>query len=82
MIVSFVNCGSSFFAGFLIFSVLGFMAKQLGTDVGNVVASGQQKNCDPCSFCSVSENSSFCEILISVRLQFVGERACACVRAV
>ncbi|XP_052788428.1 sodium- and chloride-dependent glycine transporter 2-like [Mya arenaria] len=40
LIVPIVNCGTSFYAGFVIFSVLGFMAHQKNTDVANVVASG------------------------------------------
>ncbi|CAH1773216.1 unnamed protein product [Owenia fusiformis] len=35
-----VNCGSSFFAGFVIFSVLGFMAKESGLNVKDVVKPG------------------------------------------
>lgn len=40
MIVCFGNCLTSVFAGFAVFSVLGFMAKQLGVSVGDVVKSG------------------------------------------
>lgn len=40
IIVSCINCGTSFFAGFVVFSVLGFMAKTLKVDVGEVVTSG------------------------------------------
>ncbi len=40
MIVCFGNCLTSFVAGFAIFSVLGFMAKELGVDVKDVAASG------------------------------------------
>ncbi|XP_068744715.1 sodium-dependent dopamine transporter-like [Montipora capricornis] len=40
IIVSCINCGTSFFAGFVVFSVLGFMAKTLHVEVGEVVTSG------------------------------------------
>lgn len=40
MIVPIINCGTSFYAGFVIFSVLGFMATNKHTTVADVVASG------------------------------------------
>ncbi|XP_033109015.1 sodium- and chloride-dependent glycine transporter 1-like [Anneissia japonica] len=40
IIVAFVNCGTSIFAGFVIFAVIGFMAKDAGVDVETVVVSG------------------------------------------
>lgn len=40
VLVSCINCGTSFFAGFVVFSVLGFMAKTLKVEVGDVVTSG------------------------------------------
>ncbi|PVD34691.1 hypothetical protein C0Q70_05968 [Pomacea canaliculata] len=40
MIVPFVNCGTSVFAGFVIFSVLGFMAHEANSTVDQIVTQG------------------------------------------
>ncbi|CAH1801087.1 unnamed protein product [Owenia fusiformis] len=40
LIVSITNCATSVFAGFVIFSVLGFMAGEMGVEVSKVVAHG------------------------------------------
>lgn len=40
LIVSIINCGTSIFAGFVIFSMMGYMAYVLNTDVANVVKGG------------------------------------------
>ena len=42
--VGVVNAGTSLFAGFVIFSVLGYMAFLLDTDVGEVADEGTQLN--------------------------------------
>ncbi|CAL4114180.1 unnamed protein product, partial [Meganyctiphanes norvegica] len=40
IIVSFVNCATSVYAGFAVFSILGFLATEQGKEVGDVVDSG------------------------------------------
>lgn len=40
MLVPFINCATSLFAGFAIFSVLGFMAQEKGVEVSDVAATG------------------------------------------
>ena len=40
LIVSLGNCLTSFFAGFVIFSYLGFLSGELGVEVKDVAASG------------------------------------------
>lgn len=40
-----INSGTSFFAGFVVFSVLGFMAAEQGVDISKVAESG--KNIGP-----------------------------------
>jgi solute carrier family 6 amino acid transporter-like protein 5/7/9/14 len=39
--VSLINCGTSVFAGFAVFSLLGFMATQLNREVKDVVEAGE-----------------------------------------
>ena len=41
IVVSLINCMTSFFAGFTVFSMMGFMARLLKTEVGNAVKGGK-----------------------------------------
>ena len=41
VVVPLINCGTSLYAGFVIFSVLGYMAKQAGVDVEDIADSGE-----------------------------------------
>lgn len=40
-VLAVINSGTSFFAGFVVFSVLGFMAAEQGVDISKVAESGK-----------------------------------------
>ena len=39
--VTLSNCGTSFFAGFVIFAIIGFMAEQLNIDIEKAAVGGE-----------------------------------------
>lgn len=48
VIVAITNCGTSVFAGFVIFSVIGFMSDYTGLPVDKVAASGKRQQMGKC----------------------------------
>ena len=42
--VTLSNCGTSFFAGFVIFAIIGFMAEQLNIDIEDAAVGGMLRS--------------------------------------
>ena len=42
IVIAIVNCLTSFYGGFVIFSVIGYMANKVGLSVSEVISSGMQ----------------------------------------
>ena len=55
MIVSLINCGTSIFAGFVIFTMMGYMSHILGVPVPDVVKGGKTDQKQPRVQPSLSE---------------------------
>lgn len=50
VVVTLCNCGTSVFAGFVIFSIIGFMASQLNVEVADVAVKGRLECCSSKSY--------------------------------
>ena len=59
--VPFINCGTSIYAGFVIFSMLGYIADYKGVEVADVVDEGRKETW---MYYIVLESSSFTSIFI------------------
>lgn len=57
-VLALINSGTSFFAGFVVFSVLGFMAKEQGVDISKVAESGKDTACPQFSHLKATDELS------------------------
>lgn len=60
-VLAFINSGTSFFSGFVVFSILGFMASEQGVDISKVAESGKSLQ----SFISIQVTDYVCTIMES-----------------
>ena len=65
LIVGIINCGTSIFAGFVIFSILGFIAHEKGTTVDKVATDGKSNH----TYCPSSRYSDRAIMNVSILIE-------------